>query len=71
MQTQQVMRERFEHIDELEAFVARDDPAFGRWADKRLDRWLVDWALRNGKDMTAKKIAQEKGIEVRPWFISS
>ena len=60
------MRERFEHIEELEECAARDDPAYGRWADKRLDRWLVDWALRNGKDNTAKQIAQRKGIEACP-----
>lgn len=42
-----------------------NDPEFGRWADTRLDRWLVDWALRNGKDKTAKMIAKEKHIEAR------
>lgn len=58
------MRERFSHLAELEAFQSREDAAFGRWADTRLDRWLVDWALRAGKEGTAKKIAREKGIEV-------
>lgn len=63
--TQTVMRERLTHLSELENFHSRDDASFGRWADTRLDRWLVDWALRAGKDKTAKKIAREKGIEVR------
>lgn len=30
----------------------------------RLDRWLVDWALRNGKERTARSIAAEKKLEV-------
>jgi hypothetical protein len=62
--TQQVMRDRFEHISSLEDIVSQDDPAYGRWADKRVDRWLVDWALRNGMDATAKRLASDKGIEV-------
>ncbi|KAH8108782.1 CTLH/CRA C-terminal to lish motif domain-containing protein [Phellopilus nigrolimitatus] len=61
--TQNVMRERFNHIADLESFQSRDDPSFSRWADTRIDRWLVDWALRNGKEQTARKIAEEKGVE--------
>ncbi|EJC98292.1 uncharacterized protein FOMMEDRAFT_129613 [Fomitiporia mediterranea MF3/22] len=63
LQTQHVMHERFVHISELEAFNTREDPAFSRWADTRIDRWLVDWALRNGKEQMARKVAEEKGIE--------
>ncbi|KAG7086640.1 hypothetical protein E1B28_002581 [Marasmius oreades] len=40
-----------------------DTPEFARWADTRLDRWLIDWCLRNGKEKTARHIAQEKKIE--------
>ncbi|THH11950.1 hypothetical protein EW145_g357 [Phellinidium pouzarii] len=61
--TQNVMRARFNHIAELESFQSRDDPSFSRWADKRIDRWLVDWALRNGRESTARKLAEEKHIE--------
>ncbi|TDL22689.1 hypothetical protein BD410DRAFT_787966 [Rickenella mellea] len=61
--TQQVMRERLNHLAELEAFPSRECPEFERWSDTRLDRWLVDWTLRNGLENTAKKIAEEKGIE--------
>lgn len=62
--TQQVLRERFNHINELESFQTREDSGFNRWADTRLDRWLVDWSLRNGKEATANKLALDKGIEV-------
>lgn len=49
----------------VENIPTASDPEFGRWADTRLDRWLVDWALRNGKEKTARMIAKEKHIEVR------
>ena len=58
------MRHRFAHLNDLERLTSRDDPNFGRWADVRLDRWLVDWALRNGKINTARSISEEKGIGV-------
>lgn len=58
------MRERLNHLAAVDDFQGSSDPQFSRWADTRLDRWLVDWALRNGKERTAKKIATEKHIEV-------
>ncbi|OBZ67635.1 Macrophage erythroblast attacher [Grifola frondosa] len=61
--TQSVMRERLEHLAAVENVESANTPEFQRWADVRLDRWLVDWALRNGKEKTARKIAEEKGIE--------
>lgn len=64
--TQDVMRERLEHLAAVEA-MSQSGPnsaEFNRWADTRLDRWLVDWALRNGKEKTARKLAEDKGIEV-------
>ncbi|KAJ7927483.1 CTLH/CRA C-terminal to lish motif domain-containing protein [Mycena leptocephala] len=61
--TQDVIRERLQHLAAVENIPMANDPEFGRWADTRLDRWLVDWALRNGKDKTAKMIAKEKHIE--------
>lgn len=65
MPTQTVMKERFDHVGELENFQSREDPEYSRWADTRLDRWIIDWALRNGKEKTARKIAAKKGIEVK------
>lgn len=58
------MRDRFKHLLDLENFQSRDDPEYTKWANIRLDRWLVDWALRSGKENTARKIAEEKNIEV-------
>lgn len=34
------------------------------WTNIRLDRWLVDWCLRNGMFETAETLAKERGIEV-------
>ncbi|KAJ7266891.1 CTLH/CRA C-terminal to lish motif domain-containing protein [Mycena haematopus] len=61
--TQDVIRERLQHLATVENISTANDPEFGRWADTRLDRWLVDWALRNGKEKTARMIAKEKHIE--------
>ncbi|KAJ7359152.1 CTLH/CRA C-terminal to lish motif domain-containing protein [Mycena albidolilacea] len=61
--TQDVIRERLQHLATVENIPTASDPEFGRWADTRLDRWLVDWALRNGKEKTARMIAKEKHIE--------
>ena len=57
-----VLRERLEHLLALESMQSTNTPEFSRWADTRLDRWLVDWALRNRKERTARQIAQERGI---------
>ena len=65
------MKERLDTVSLMESCMsnggssgASSDPQFSQWADTRLDRWLVDWALRSGKDKTAKRIARDKGIEV-------
>ncbi|KAH9836322.1 CTLH/CRA C-terminal to lish motif domain-containing protein [Rhodofomes roseus] len=58
-----VMRERFQHLMSVETMQTTNDPEFPRWADTRLDRWLVDWSLRNGKEKTAKMIADDRGVE--------
>jgi hypothetical protein len=63
--TQDVMRERLHHLAAVETLQNTNQPEFSRWADTRLDRWLVDWCLRNGKENSARSIAKEKGIEVR------
>ncbi|KIM86729.1 hypothetical protein PILCRDRAFT_815980 [Piloderma croceum F 1598] len=59
------MRERLHHLAAVEALHNENGPEFARWADTRLDRWLVDWSLRNGKEKTARKIAEDKDIDVR------
>ncbi len=58
------MRERVHHLATVEAIENTSQPEFSRWADTRLDRWLVDWCLRSGKEGSAQTIAKEKGIEV-------
>jgi macrophage erythroblast attacher len=60
------MRERLQHLASVENIQSVSSPEFTRWADTRLDRWLVDWLLRHGREKTARKIAAERGIEVRP-----
>lgn len=57
------MRERLQHLSAIESMQSTNSPEFSRWADTRLDRWLVDWALRNRKEKTARQIAKERNIE--------
>lgn len=57
------MRERYQHLAVIES-PSTSDAEYSRWAEKRLDRWIVDWALRTGKEKTARIIAQQKDIEV-------
>ncbi|KAL1677988.1 CTLH/CRA C-terminal to lish motif domain-containing protein [Schizophyllum commune] len=61
--TQDVLRDRLQHLNALSSFQDTTDPDFDRWADTRLDRWLVDWALRTGRVNTARDIAKRKDIE--------
>ncbi|PPR04866.1 hypothetical protein CVT26_012697 [Gymnopilus dilepis] len=61
--TQDVMRERLHHLATVESLQNTNQPEFSRWADIRLDRWLVDWCLRAGKEKSARSIAKAKGIE--------
>ncbi|KIJ61640.1 hypothetical protein HYDPIDRAFT_115817 [Hydnomerulius pinastri MD-312] len=61
--TLDVTHERLHHLAAVEALPTTNCPEFSRWADTRLDRWLVDWTLRAGREKTARKLAQEKGIE--------
>jgi macrophage erythroblast attacher len=64
------MRERFQHLLEIEG-VQANTLAFSRWADTRLDRWLIDWALRNGREATARQLAREKDISVCLYLLST
>ena len=58
------MKERLQHLSVVEDAQTQTTPEYQRWSDTRLDRWLVDWTLRTGRERTAKKIAAEKGIYV-------
>ncbi|KAG9313416.1 hypothetical protein JVU11DRAFT_5735 [Chiua virens] len=61
--TLDVTHERLQHLALIEALPSSNCPEFSRWADTRLDRWLVDWTLRAGREQTARELAQERGIE--------
>ncbi|KAI5996130.1 CTLH/CRA C-terminal to lish motif domain-containing protein [Pisolithus albus] len=61
--TLDVIQERLHHLAALETLPNTNGADFSRWADTRLDRWLVDWALRGGRHQTARTLAQERGIE--------
>ncbi|KIL00322.1 hypothetical protein PAXRUDRAFT_821780 [Paxillus rubicundulus Ve08.2h10] len=61
--TLDVTHERLHHLAMVESLPTTNCSAFSRWADTRLDRWLVDWTLRVGREKTARKLAQERGIE--------
>jgi macrophage erythroblast attacher len=62
--TLDVTRERLQHLTAVEALQTTASLDFSRWADTRLDRWLVDWALRSGREKTARKLAHDKNMEV-------
>lgn len=62
--TLDVTRERLQHLTAVEALQTTGTLDFSRWADTRLDRWIVDWALRSGREKTARKLAQDKNMEV-------
>jgi len=58
------MKERLQHLSVVEDAQTQITPEHQRWSDTRLDRWLIDWTLRTGRERTAKKIAAEKDIHV-------
>ncbi|KAK7681364.1 hypothetical protein QCA50_015455 [Cerrena zonata] len=58
-----VMHERLQHLATAENLQNDSGHEYAQWADTRLERWLVDWALRNGKEKTAKQLAEERGLE--------
>ncbi|KAF9787953.1 CTLH/CRA C-terminal to lish motif domain-containing protein [Thelephora terrestris] len=60
--TQAVMKERLEHLSVVEDAESQTTPEYQRWSDTRLDRWLIDWTLRTGRERTAKKLTAEKDI---------
>jgi hypothetical protein len=62
-----VLQKRIDHISELEGFESIESAKYSEWTDTRLDRWLVDWALRTDKPETARSLAKAKGIEVRSY----
>lgn len=62
--TLNALRKRVDHVRQLEQISSLHSMEYKQWTETRLDRWLVDWMLRNGKPETSKALAKEKGIEV-------
>lgn len=59
-QTLSVLRSRLSSLNAISSNPSGDHSTF---FDTRMDRWLVDWALRTGNIETAKCIAQQQDIE--------
>jgi len=66
--THGVLKKRFQHLDALESMSGREDAQWDAWADTRIDRWIVDWSLRNGRERTAMQLSKDKGIEVSCYY---
>ncbi len=47
----------------FESITHSSDPQYDQWMDTRMDRWLVDWMLRQGRVESAIKLAESKGIQ--------
>jgi len=56
------MKRRLDHLAAFECVASTEQQEFSEWAGTRLDRWLVDWGLRNGREETAKSVACRQGI---------
>jgi len=63
---QEHSRKRISHLQDLYNIPSLVDEGYDRWSRTRLDRLLVDFLLRAGYGESAKKLAQEKQIEVCP-----
>ena len=54
------LKERAEYLDEL----VKGTCDFGKWCEKRLDHFLVDYALRKGWFESAMTLAEAKDVSV-------
>ncbi|GFN82402.1 macrophage erythroblast attacher-like [Plakobranchus ocellatus] len=58
-----VIKRRLEHLQERDAYGAKDGPPPITWQKSRLDRMLVEYFLRAGYYNSALKLARHSGIE--------
>ncbi|KZS87276.1 hypothetical protein SISNIDRAFT_491234 [Sistotremastrum niveocremeum HHB9708] len=60
--TLKVTKTRLDQLSLVEDMQTQDDPRYPKWADTRLNKWIVDWALRTGRIQTAEKLTQSQDL---------
>ena len=55
-------RRRLEHLQEIYSMESLVDVKYGEWSRVRLDRYLVEYLVRQGYVESARALAEEKGI---------
>jgi macrophage erythroblast attacher len=58
------IEKRVENLSQIENITSSKAPEFISWSKTRLDRIIVDYLLREGMTNTAKRVAEDSGIEV-------
>ncbi|KAF3166279.1 GID complex subunit containing RING finger motif [Orbilia oligospora] len=56
-------RKRVSHLNDLHSLSSLLEDGYESWSKIRLDRFMVDYMLRNGYSNSAKQLAQKQGIE--------
>ncbi|KAK6534817.1 GID complex subunit containing RING finger motif [Arthrobotrys megalospora] len=56
-------RKRVSHLNDLHSLPAIMDSGYESWSKIRLDRFMVDYMLRNGYSESAKLLAHKQGID--------
>ena len=56
-------RRRLEHLQDLYGMESLVDVKYDEWSRLRLDRFIIEYLVRQGYVMSARALAKEKGIE--------
>ncbi|KAK6506830.1 GID complex subunit containing RING finger motif [Arthrobotrys musiformis] len=56
-------RRRVSHLNDLHSLTSLLEEGYESWSKTRLDRYMVDYMLRNGYSNSAQQLAKKKGIE--------
>lgn len=56
-------RKRVSHLNDLHSLSSLLEDGYESWSKIRLDRFMVDYMLRNGYSNSAKQLAKKQGIE--------